>query len=91
MGRNVGRWIATFADPATLSDLRAAASSCMGELCDCEPEECEHREQLMTPIEFFQWVEREVHLARREPVRFERGHRPRQKAAGRVHLAVASG
>lgn len=82
-------WIATFADPATLSDLRAAASSCMGELCDCEPEECEHREQLMTPIEFFQWVEREVHLAQRQPVRFEPGHRPFAKKVRTLNMAAA--
>lgn len=56
-------WLRTFADPAVLSDLLAAARSCMADVDDCDPDECDHPEQLVTPLELAQWIEREVHRA----------------------------
>lgn len=72
-------WLATFADPAVLSDLRAAIHSMMLELDDCDPEHCAHPEQMCWPIEVFQYIERELHVDGQRPVRFEKGHRPRQQ------------
>jgi hypothetical protein len=54
-------WVHTFADPAILSDLFAAAQSCMSQVCSHDPAECDCRENLMTPLELAQWVEREIH------------------------------
>lgn len=82
-------WLATFADEAVLSDLRAAARACMAELDDCEPEECPHPEQRMSPAEFAQWVERAVHIEQQRPQKFERGHRPRRMKDGSMSLAIA--
>lgn len=60
-------WMATFADRSNLADLLAAARSCMTDACDrCEPEDCAHRVNLMTPIEFAEWVEGEVRRSQRE-------------------------
>lgn len=54
-------WLMRFADPAALSDLRAAATACMAEVCSCTPSDCEHAENRMTPAELVDWIEREVH------------------------------
>jgi hypothetical protein len=54
-------WLRTFVDPDALRALLRAAKTCMAEADDCEPEDCPHRVNLMTPLEFAEWVEREVH------------------------------
>lgn len=65
-------WMATFNDRSNLADLLAAARSCMTDACDrCEPENCAHRANLMTPIEFAEWVEEQVHRAGRAPLRLD--------------------
>lgn len=84
-------WLSTFADPAVLSDARAAAESCMREICQHKPEECDCRANLMTPTEFVDWLEAEIHAAKREPVRFEKGHRPKARNGEGLTLAVAVG
>lgn len=83
-------WLRTFADPAMLSDLRAAAADCMSQVCGHEPHECDCRANLMQPVEFCDWVELEVRNAEHDPVRFERGHRPRRrKRPDQLTLAIA--
>lgn len=82
-------WLPTFADPATLSDLFAAARDCMAQVCDHQPHECPCPENRMTMVEFAEWVELEVKMAEREPVRFERGKRPRRMKADQLTLSIA--
>ena len=84
-------WLRTFADPATLSDLRQAARACMAEVDNCDPEFCAHPDQDMSPHDFYQWLEAKVkdQEARDDghrPVRFERGHRPRRKTTELAHV-----
>jgi hypothetical protein len=63
-------WLRAFAqDRGTVSDLLAAARFCMAEACDEPPEKCSHPQQRMTPLEFSQWVESQVHRAVRAPIR----------------------
>jgi hypothetical protein len=82
-------WLATFANPAVLSDLFAAARDCMAQVCDHEAHECPCPENRMTMVEFAEWVELEVKMAEREPVRFEPAGRPRRKAADQLRLSLA--
>ena len=72
-------WITTFADPALLSDLRAAARAYHAEVDDCDPERCAHPEPMMMPVDLPNWIERQVLLERQRPVRFEKGHRPKSR------------
>ena len=72
-------WLPRFSDPAALSDLYAAARDCMA-VCSCEPEDCDHAVNQMTPLEFVEWLEAEGRRAARG------GH---QTAMGR-ELARAS-
>jgi hypothetical protein len=44
----------------------------------------------MTPSEFVDWITAEIATAAREPVRFEKGHRPRRRKDD-VVLATISG
>ena len=77
-------WLATFADPAVRSDLRAAARSCMDYVDEDpdEPEPCGHRQvDLMTPMEFVDWVEREVLLDRQRPTPMRSDHRANMSRA----------
>lgn len=71
--------MATFADAAVREALREAAVECMREICDDEPHDCECSLNMYTPVEFFEWLEREVQQGKRQPVRFEPGFRPRRK------------
>ena len=83
-------WLATFADPATLSDLFAAARSCMAQICSHEPEDCDCALNRFTPVEFAEFVEIEVKQFGQWPVRFESGHRPRRmKDEKRLNLVMA--
>lgn len=84
-------WTATLADPAVVSDLFAAARDCMRQVCTDDPAECSCQANLMTPLEFVEWLESERLAGERDPVRFEAGHRPRQKTPHRMHLAAATG
>lgn len=84
-------WVQTFADPALLSDLRAAIVDMARTIDACDPEECMHDEAMVHPIEVFHWIECEVQAAKREPVRFERGHRPKARNGEGLTLAVAVG
>lgn len=72
-------WIATFSDPAARSALRDAAVECMRQICDHDPDDCECSLNMYTPVEFFDWLEREVEQNRQRPLRFEPGHRPRRR------------
>ena len=80
------RWLKTFAERSVLLDAYRAARSCMAEVDD-DPDRavmCGHRAvDMMTPLEFVEWIEMEVRRA-------GRGHAPRQdhtenRSAG--HLA----
>jgi len=83
-------WLATFADPVVLSDLFAAASDCMAQICADDPAECSCAGNLMTPLEFVQWLEVERHNAERAGrSQFERGHRPRSHRPNGLLLARA--
>lgn len=83
------QWLATFADPAVLSDLFAAARDAMSQVCDHEPSECGCELNRATFLEWAEWVERELHAERQHPTRFERGHRPRRKPGEQLSLAIA--
>ena len=82
-------WIRTFADPATLSDLRAAATDCQAQICNHDPPDCDCPENRMLPSEFVDWLERELHVEGQRPTRFEPGHRPRRKRHEQLTLAIA--
>jgi hypothetical protein len=84
-------WLATFADPAVLSDLFTAARECMGEVCQDDPAECSCDDNRMTALELAEWVELQVRIAeqRGEPIRFERGKRPYRSKAEQLTLAIA--
>ena len=86
------QWIATFADPAVLSDLFAAARDAMRQICDHAPEDCNCELNRATFQEWAEWVELEVERERGKPVRFEPGYRPRRKDDERpptLNLAIA--
>lgn len=70
-------WLDVLATPDVLDALREAARDCM-RIDDCRPEECQHRWQLMTPLEFYDWLEQELALAAPGPA-----HRRRREPAGR--------
>lgn len=59
-------WTARLGEPKTLSDLMRAARDCMRDACECVPADCEHPHNRMTPLEFAEWIEREVHRAQQE-------------------------
>lgn len=82
-------WVRTFSDPAVLSDLRAAAHECMGQVCTHRPEHCDCSENRMTPDELVAWIEREVFIDKERPAKFEPGHRPRVKRQEQLNLALA--
>jgi hypothetical protein len=65
MMKRRGDWVATFSDEDAMKALVAAARSCMADACDDAPEDCDHKVNLMTPLEFADWVERQVILASR--------------------------
>lgn len=71
-------WLTTFADAATLSDLRAAMVDCMADVCEHDPAECDCQANRMTPLEVYEWLELKVNIERGKPVRFEPGYRPRR-------------
>lgn len=81
-------WLTTFADPAVLSDLFAAARECMGELDDCEPDLCPHPASRMTPLELAQWVESEVHRVQVAPQRLD--HRENRQAGQMRRLEMVA-
>lgn len=83
-------WLATFMDPAVLSDLRKAVCAMAAEIDDCDPEECMHPEALVHPIEVFHWIERELHIERGKPVRIEPAGRPNRKRDGELRLNLAA-
>jgi hypothetical protein len=62
-------WLCSLA--GCTDDILAAARACMRQLDDCEPDDCEHPEQMMTPLEFAQWLEREVHRVATAPIRLD--------------------
>ena len=66
-------WVRAFADdPLALWAVRAAADSCMREVCEeHEPADCSCQVQMMTPLELADWIEQEVSRERREPVRLD--------------------
>lgn len=82
-------WLRTFAEPAVLSDLFAAARDCMGQVCGHEPADCDCPENLMQPSEFAEWIQRETLMAQQGPTRFERGKRPYRRKADQLKLAIA--
>lgn len=88
-------WIRDLAaDPAVLSAVRAAAETCMREVCERhEPSECSCAVQMCTPLEFAEWLELTIERQRREPLRLDhRENRQAGQSARRVseaHLAVA--
>lgn len=83
-------WLDTVTDPAMLSDLLAAASDCMAQICADDPAECSCAGNRMTPIEFVEWLERERHIADRDGrSQFEPGHRPRTHRPAGLLLARA--
>jgi hypothetical protein len=71
-------WLDTFADPAVVSDLRAAARELMRQVCTHAPEDCDCELNRFTPAEFVDWLEGEVQQQRQRPMRFESGFRPRR-------------
>ena len=79
-------WLRTFADEGTLSDLRRAAEACMSEVEDDEdrPQACGHREvDLMTPVEFVDWLERELRRSSSSGhSKLAKEHMSRAKVAG---------
>jgi hypothetical protein len=81
-------WITTFADPAVLSDLFAAARSCMAQVCDHEPTDCDCELNRATFQEFAEWVELEVQAAQREPTRIEPAGRPNRKRDGDIRMSL---
>jgi hypothetical protein len=83
-------WHCTLADPAILSDLAAAARDCQRQVCTHDPGDCDCSANMMTPAEFVDWITAEIATAAREPVRFEKGHRPRRRKDD-VVLATISG
>lgn len=82
-------WLQTFNDEGLLSDLERAMVECMRQVCAHPPAECDCRENLMTPVEAYEWLRGEVEQHRRSPVRFERGHRPRRKVTEQLNLSMA--
>ncbi len=65
-------WLRAFAqDHGTVSDVLAAARSCMSEACDESPEKCSHPRQRMTPLEFAQWLEEQLHRDASTPQRLD--------------------
>lgn len=61
-------WTEVLDDEDTLAALRRAARACMADVAEDEdpPKLCGHREvDLMTPVEFVEWLERALH-ARQE-------------------------
>lgn len=61
-------WRDFFADPAALSQLRAAATECTKDGCACgadadDPAFCDCPSNRMMPIELVDWIEREVFIA----------------------------
>lgn len=71
-------WHRTFSDPVVLADLEAALRQMAAELDDCDPEECLHPEQRVHPFEVLTWIQDELRMAGKRPMRFEPGHRPRR-------------
>lgn len=68
-----GNWLRAFLDdPVALWAVRQAAEVCMRQVCDRhELGECDCAEQMMTPLEFVDWIELEVNRRRHEPVRLD--------------------
>lgn len=95
-------WRSVLADPAVLSALREAAASCTRDGCAHEhrdtngqptddPAWCTCDENRMMPLELSDWIEREVHVSRARPIRFERGARPFRAKYPNMLKAVAAG
>lgn len=90
-------WLEAFEDETVLESLRAAARACMAEVAEDPdlPGDCGHRQvDLMTPTEFFEWVELHVKRLRRErdeqmPHRLEPAGRPNRLVAGELRMAAA--
>ena len=61
----------------------------MAQVCDHKPHECACSENMMTPVEFYEWLTAELATAERQPVRFEKGHRPRSMKPEQLNLAIA--
>lgn len=93
-------WRETLADPGILSAIRHAVRECTSDGCGGEhrnvngeptddPDYCDCRENVMTPIELYHWLEREVMIAQRQPVRMESGYKPDKRNNRNLSLAVA--
>lgn len=92
MTENRRTWTTAFSSgAATAADVRRAAETCMRELCDDAPAECAHTEQLMTPLEFAEWLEREVVRLKSQPVRLDQreGRRAGQHRRYALNAATA--
>lgn len=72
-------WLSTFADPAVLSDLRAAARDAMRMVCNHEPEECDCPLNRATFAEWVDWVELEVARERGKPLYMRPAGQPNRK------------
>lgn len=94
-------WLATFADPEVLADVEAAAEACMRDGCaghddgqggvTTDPERCDCRANLMTPLEFLGWVRDTQRAANGRPhqLRTEQTENRRAGQLGRWSLAAA--
>lgn len=83
-------WLQTFADPAILSDLFAAARDAMGQVCDHEPSECSCELNRATFQEWAEWVAIEAERSKGEPLHLRPAGQPGRKREGdpRLNLAV---
>lgn len=81
-------WLATFMDPAVLSDLRKAVCAMAAEIDDCDPEECMHPDALVHPIEVFHWIERELHIEHQRPFHMRPAGQPNRHRDGQLRMAL---
>lgn len=84
------KWLDTFADRGVLLDAYRAARSCMSQICSDEPDSCSCAENRFTPLEFVEWIEQQVRLEQRRPVRLDQRE---NRSAGQVRpvLRIVTG
>lgn len=93
-------WRTQLSDPDAREAVAAAASEFMRSACigdhrnnagniTTDPAYCDCPANLVTPREFFDWIEREIHLRAERPARIEPAGRPnRLRSDPRLSLAL---
>lgn len=72
-------WVTTFADPAVLSDLFAAARDAMRQVCHHDPSECDCPLNRATFHEWVEWLELEVQRERGQPLHLRPAGQPNRR------------